>query len=47
MTMNFLNGMQIRQCKKILVKGFRFSKRLFVKIGQPEAGLRPGDGETR
>ena len=29
MSMNFLNGMQIRQFKKILVKGFRFSQRLF------------------
>ena len=29
MSMNFLNGMQIRQFKKFLVKGFRFSQRLF------------------
>ena len=29
MSMNFLTGMQIRQFKKIPVKGFRFSQRLF------------------
>ena len=46
MSMNFLNGMQIRQFLKGLVKGLRFSHRLFVKIGRPEAGLRPGDGEA-
>ena len=40
MSMNFLNGMQIRQFKKIRVKGFRFFAATF-RENRPAGGRPP------
>ena len=48
MSMNFLSGMQIRQFKKILVKGFRLFATTFLQ-NRPPGGwvmVKPGDGEA-